>query len=89
MGVVTGVFHSIELRLWVGTVGSSSSHCKLSTKREEEGVLVPSLMESSASVGMMQASGSERGEGGELDCGSSMKLAMRYRDRRSESRMLR
>jgi hypothetical protein len=78
VGVVVGVFHSSELRLWVGVTASSSSHCKLSTKWEEDGVLVPSLMVSSASVGMMQASGSERGvEGGELSWGSSMKFAMR------------
>lgn len=61
----------------------SSSHCKLSTnsssvlmEREDEGVLVPSLKESSRSLGMMQASRSDGVEGGEPSCGSSMKFAI-------------
>ena len=55
---------------------------------EDEGVLAPSLEVSSKSAGSIQASGSDPGEGGELGSGSSMKFAMRYRDRRSGSRML-
>lgn len=69
---------------------SSPSHCKLSTKessvlrlREDERVLASSLRSS----GVIQASGSDRVDGGEPESGSSTKLAMRCRDRRSGNRV--
>jgi len=76
----------------VGVPRSSSSHCRLSTKRssgpmvwEDDGVLAPSLKGSSGSTGWRQASGSDSGESGESGCGSSMKFVTMYWDRRSRS----
>lgn len=75
----------------MGVMISSPSHCKLSMKefsvqtlREDERVLASSLRVSSE---VIQASGSDGGDDDESRCCSSMQFAMRYRDRRSGSRV--
>ena len=80
-GAITGSFHWYELRFWTGD--TISSHCNSSTnpssdlrERVDEGVLTPSSNASVRSTGMMQASGSDSGEDGESDWGSSMKFAI-------------